>query len=110
MLTYSLGLATDREGRTRDVLWEGPAFKAGLAPGTQIIVVNGLAFEPERLKQRVRESAQSHDPLSLIVREGETFRTVTLNYHGGLRYPHLERAQGTAARAPLLDSILAPRS
>jgi predicted metalloprotease with PDZ domain len=110
VLTYSLGLATDHEGRIHDVLWEGPAFKAGLAPGTQIIAVNGIAFDPDRLKQRVRESTQSREPLSLIVREGDSFRTVTLNYHGGLRYPHLVPAQGPADRTPLLDAILAPRS
>jgi hypothetical protein len=27
----------------------------------------------------------------LIVREGDQFRTVQLDYRGGLRYPHLER-------------------
>jgi len=29
-----------------------------------------------------------------------------VNYHGGLRYPHLERLPGTPA---LLDDLLAPR-
>jgi hypothetical protein len=30
---------------------------------------------------------------------------VSIDYHGGLRYPHLERIAGTADR---LDEILAP--
>jgi hypothetical protein len=33
--------------------------------------------------------------------------TVPVNYHGGLRYPHLERIAGTPA---LLDETLAARS
>jgi predicted metalloprotease with PDZ domain len=107
--TYSLGLSVDHEGRIRDVLWDGPAFKAGLAPGTQIVAVNGIAFGADRLKEQVRSAVQGHDPLSLIVRDGDAFRTVTLDYHGGLRYPRLERAPGEGAH-PLLDAILAPRA
>jgi predicted metalloprotease with PDZ domain len=108
-LTYSLGLTVDHEGKILDVLWDGPAFKAGLAPGTQIVAVNGIAFDTGRLKERVRGTVQAHDPLSLIVREGDAFRTVTLDYHGGLRYPHLLRAPESGLH-PLLDAILAPRS
>jgi hypothetical protein len=44
--------------------------------------------------------------MSLIVREGDRFRTVELDYHGGLRYPHLERDPDHPA---LLDAILAPK-
>jgi predicted metalloprotease with PDZ domain len=107
VLTYSLGLTLDREGRVRDVLWDGPAFKAGLAPGMQIIAVNATAFDADRLKDSIRAATHSTEPLSFIVREGDLFRTVMLDYHGGLRYPHLER---DSHGAPLLDAILAPRS
>jgi hypothetical protein len=42
----------------------------------------------------------------LIVREGERFRTLQLDYHGGLRYPHLER---DPKRPDLLEAIYAPK-
>ncbi len=45
------------------------------------------------------------DPIALIVSNGERFRTVEIDYHDGLRYPHLERVEGAPAR---LDDILAP--
>jgi hypothetical protein len=40
------------------------------------------------------------------VRDFDTFRTVRLDYHGGLRYPHLERVEQTPDR---LSAILAAR-
>jgi predicted metalloprotease with PDZ domain len=104
--TYSLGLTLDKEGRIRDVLWDGPAFKAGLSPAMQIIAVNGTAFDAERLKESIQAARSSKEPLSLIVREGDQFRTLALDYHGGLRYPHLER---DPKQQPLLEAILAKR-
>jgi predicted metalloprotease with PDZ domain len=83
-----------------------PAFKAGLSPGTQIIAVNDVAFDPDRLKEVIRAAQHSTAAMSLIVREGDRFRTVELDYHGGLRYPHLERDPD---RPALLDAILAPK-
>ena len=47
------------------------------------------------------------DPfLQIAVMKGDRFSTVSLDYHGGLRYPHLERIAGSPA---LLDDVLAPR-
>ena len=105
-LTYSIGLSVDKDGKIRDVLWDGPAFKAGLAPAMQIIAVNNIAFDVERLKESIRAAQTSKNPLTLIVREGDVLRTLPLDYHGGLRYPHLER---DPQQPPLLDAILAPR-
>jgi len=42
----------------------------------------------------------------LLVKDGDRIRTVALDYHDGLRYPHLERDSGAPAR---LDQILTPR-
>ena len=105
-LTYSVGLTVGRDGKISDVLWNGPAFKAGLAPGTQIIAVDDVAFDPDRFKDVIRAAQHSARAMSLIVREGDRFRTVALDYHAGLRYPHLER---DPHRPALLDAILAPK-
>ena len=106
-LTYSVGLSLEKDGKIKDVLWNGAAFKAGLSPGTQIIAVNAVAFDPDRFKDAIRAGQHSETAMSLIVREGDQFRTVALDYHGGLRYPHLERAPDHPA---LLDAILAPKN
>jgi hypothetical protein len=44
--------------------------------------------------------------VELLVKQGDLYRTVRIDYHDGLRYPHLERIDGAPAR---LDEILAPR-
>ena len=46
-------------------------------------------------------------PTLLLIKNGDQYRTVELDYHGGLRYAHLERVSGTTDR---LRAILAPRS
>jgi len=38
----------------------------------------------------------------LLVRKGNNLRTISLDYHDGLRYPRLERIPGTPDR---LDAI-----
>ena len=105
-LTYSVGLSINKDGEVKDVLWNGPAFKAGLAPGSRIIAVNELAFDLDQFKAAIKAAQHASEPISLIVREGDRFRTVRLDYHGGLRYPHLER---DPSRPDLLEKILAPK-
>ena len=34
------------------------------------------------------------EPIQLIVANGAQFRTFSVDYHGGLRYPHIEREEG----------------
>jgi hypothetical protein len=45
-------------------------------------------------------------PLEFIVKNGSRYSTVRIDYHDGLRYPHLTRDESVPAR---LDQILAPR-
>jgi hypothetical protein len=42
----------------------------------------------------------------MMLKRGDRFRTIEFDYHDGLRYPHLERIEGTPDR---LGDILAPR-
>ncbi len=106
-LTYSLGLTVGKDGELIDVLWDGPAFKAGLAEGTQIVAVNGDAYSPDALLDAVREGKGRAAPLALLVKTKDEYRTVGLDYHDGPRYPRLEPIPGAPLR---LDAILAPRS
>ncbi len=104
--TYSLGLSLGTDGTVTDVLWGGPAFKAGIAPGAKLLAVNGLAVEaPATLADAITAAAVGKSPIILLLRSGNRYRDVPIDYHGGLRYPHLERI---AAAPDRLDEILAP--
>jgi predicted metalloprotease with PDZ domain len=105
-LTYSLGLVLNKDGDLTAVQWDGPAFKAGLADGTKVIAVNGLAYDAERIKDAVQRARGAGDPVELIVKTGDRYRTVIIPYKDGLRYPRLERVAGTPDR---LGEILTPR-
>jgi predicted metalloprotease with PDZ domain len=105
-LSFSLGLMVGKDGALIDVMWNGPAFKAGLIQGDQIIAVNGYAYDAEKLKEAIKAAKGKADPIELLIKAGSRYRTVSVDYHEGLRYPHLERVAGTPAR---LDDILSPR-
>ncbi len=105
-LTYSLGMVIEDEGRVKSVLWEGPVFKKGLTVGNQIIAINGIAYEIELLKNAVVDAQQTDAAIEILIKDGAHYRTVPIEYRGGLRYPHLERVGDGSAS---LDKILAPR-
>ncbi|MEW6704667.1 MAG: peptidase M61 [Pseudomonadota bacterium] len=104
---YSIGLTIDTEEDVlKNVRWNSPAFHAGLAPGAKLLAVNGVAYKPERLAQAITLAKTGSEPVELLVRDGEHFRSVRIDYRGGLRYPKLERIEGAPDR---LSAILAPR-
>jgi predicted metalloprotease with PDZ domain len=105
-LTYSGGLTISNEGKVGSVLWDSPAFNAGITIGSTISAVNGRDFDGDALKDAIKAAAGSGAAPQLLVHDGDVYRTVTLDWHGGLRYPRLEKVgkgQGT------LDALLAPR-
>ena len=106
-LSSSIGAVIDADdGAITDVSWDSPAFNAGLTEGAQIAAVNGMVFTEERLTDALKAAKAAPEPVELIVRQGDSMRVVALDYHGGLRYPHLVRDGKTPAR---LDDILKPR-
>jgi len=105
-LMYSLGFSINKDGVLSEVLWDGPAFKAGLTEGTQLMAVNGDAYSSEDLKDAVTRAKGGAEPIALLVKDKDEFRTVLIDYHDGLRYPRLERS---GAGPAFLDAILAPK-
>jgi predicted metalloprotease with PDZ domain len=92
-------LTADRApGKLLDVLWNGPAFRAGLAPGMTIIAVDGDKYSADVLRAVVRGSGTSLKPISLLLENDGSYTSVTLDYHGGSRYPYLKRIPGTVDR------------
>lgn len=103
--SYSMGFSVDRQGSIVDVLVKSPAASAGLAPGFQLIAVNGLKYTKDRLDAAVTDAKKGSGPIVVLARNGDIYKTFSVDYHGGLRFPHLER---DASKADVLTSIISP--
>jgi predicted metalloprotease with PDZ domain len=101
------GDSGDKGGNTVALVWwDSPAFKAGMTPEMQLQAVNDQAFSVSSLREAMLAAEQSNAPIKLLVKRDGEFLTFNVDYHGGLRYPHLERVESAPDR---LDAILAPR-
>jgi predicted metalloprotease with PDZ domain len=107
-LNASVGFTVSENGTIGDVVPGSPAARAGIAPGAHIIAVNGRTFTTARLREVVKASSTATTPMEIIVRNGEFFATVSVDYHGGERYPHLERMTGKADWMEALTKPLVP--
>ena len=105
-LSFSGGLAVDKDKKVSAVIWDSPAYKAGLTVGSEIVAVNDKPYSPEAIREAITAAASAKEPVKLLVRDFDRFREVPLDWHGGLRYPRLEKT-GTGEGA--LDRLLAPR-
>jgi len=95
---YSLGMSLNKENKISEVLWNGVAYQAGLAPGMVLVAVNGEAASGEELTEAVKSAKETKQPIVLLVNSFGHISTVTLRYFEGLKYPHLERIPGTPDR------------
>lgn len=95
LLTYSIGATVNDAGVVGDVVWDSPAFNAGLAPGMTVIAVDGREYKSERLKEVVAGSRDSKAPITLLVKNFDRVMPISIDYHGGALYPALERIAGT---------------
>ena len=103
-LSFSLGvLLKEEDGTVMDVNPNLPVFKAGLAPGMKVLSVNGRAWSSEVLHEAIASSKTSSAPIELVVENGSFTETYRVNYHGGERYPHLERDN---TKPDLLDEVI----
>ncbi len=92
-------------GAIGGVVWNSPAFKAGMTPDMELVSVNGTAYSADVLRKAIVAAEKGSEPIVLQLLRGDQYTTVSLDYHGGLRYPSLQRVDGAPAR---LDDILAP--
>ncbi len=104
-LTYSIGLTARADGMVRTVAWNGPAFAAGLRPGTRVLTRQWIAVQAGR---GARRGARLHTPPHRVGHcAGRAARgRADPVYTGPLRYPRLERLAG---RPDTLARLLAPR-
>jgi predicted metalloprotease with PDZ domain len=108
-LRASIGLLLEDEHEQNkigilDVVPGSAADKAGVAPGTRLVAVNGRRATADRVRTAVAETARG-GKLELLVENAESFTTHALQYTGGLRYPRLVRDE---SRPDALSRILAP--
>ncbi|HTA66464.1 MAG TPA: hypothetical protein VK753_13275 [Xanthomonadaceae bacterium] len=103
---YSLGFYVDKAGKIDEVRWDSPAFNAGIGAGMTLVAVNDLEFDKDTLSDAIKAAKTDKAPIRLLVKEFDRFRTIAIDYHDGLRYPHLERLEG---KPDLLTPILTPR-
>ena len=105
-VTYSIGLSVARDGEVTATIWDSPAFKAGIDVGTMVQAVNGVAYSGDVLKAAIVSAQTSKEPIRLLLKNGTRFRDVAIDYHGGPRYPRLQKI-GTGDTG--LDKLLMPR-
>jgi predicted metalloprotease with PDZ domain len=106
-LQNSLGINVDTNGDVSLSLWGSPAFDAGVVRGSQIVAVDGEAYSAERLKRAITEMKDDSGAIVLLIKRGHRYLEVPVGYHGGLRYPWLERVGG---RETGLDRLLEART
>ena len=106
-LSPSLGITVGEKGRILDAMPGSPAFQAGLGPGMNLIAINGRKWTPAVLSAALRAAQASHQPIEVLAENGQYYKTYSIPYSKGERYPHLRRVE---AKPDLLDEILKPRS
>ena len=93
--TWSIGLTMAKDGKINDVRWNGPAFKAGVSTGATLVAVNGQDYSSDVLKDAITAAKGKDTKIKLLMKFQGTTRAVSVDYHGGLQYPHLERIKGS---------------
>ena len=101
--SFGLGAVVKNDGDISAVIWDSAAFKAGLVIGAKIVAVNGDEFSGDVWKAAIK----AKQPIDIILKQDKYYRTLSLDYSGGLRYPRLEK---TGEGEGSLDKLLKPRT
>jgi len=94
-LWWSLGIQARKDGTITDVLTDSPAGRAGIGPGLKIVAINERTLKDQDQIDSALRAGRVGTPIRLLVTGGDVYRTVSLDYRGGPRYPHLERVANT---------------
>lgn len=100
---FALGFAVDKNGAVREVLPDSPAGRAGMVAGEKLLGVGGHVYSSRAVEAALAEAKGGRAPLEVVAADGDALRTHRLDWHDGLRYPHLERIDG---RPDVLTEIL----
>jgi predicted metalloprotease with PDZ domain len=103
---WSIGLNLDKDAKIIDVIEDRAAARAGASPGMSVIAVNGKKFTANVLDAAITEARTTHMPIALLVESSDYYRTLSIEYYDGPRYPHLVRIEG---RPDTLSAVFSPR-
>ena len=104
-LAFSIGLTVAEDGTVGDVIHGAPAYTAGIGPGMKIAAVNGRQFSTDGIREAIESAKGTSEPIRLLVANGSQYQTVSVDYHGGIQYPHIERDK---SRPDYLNEIIQP--
>jgi len=88
---YSLGLSLSADGTVSDSLVGGVAYKAGITSGMKILGVNGRLYKSEFLDDAIDAARKNSSRIDLLVAQDEYYRSYTIDYHEGAKFPRLVR-------------------
>src|SRR5262249_31648768 len=101
-----IGAMLREDGGIMDVNPTMEAARAGLAPGMKILTVNGRSWSSDGLHEAIAGAKGTTTPITLIVENGSFTSEYKINYHGGERFPHLER---DVSKPDLLSGVIKSR-
>ncbi len=104
-LSYSLGVKVKDDGTVGDVKIGSPAQIAGIAPSVKVVAINNHAYNSTVLHDAMKAAKKTTEPMEFLLRDGDVFKTVKVDYDGGEKYPHLER---DGSKPDLLTEIITP--
>ena len=108
---WSIGLRIndkgDDKGTIIDTVEDRAAAQAGAGPGMKIIAVNGRKYSVEVLDAAIAAAHETRKPIELLVESADYYRTLSVAYFDGARYPHLARVD---ARPDTLAEVLKART
>jgi predicted metalloprotease with PDZ domain len=102
--TFTVGMRIGK-GAVVDIVPGSPADQAGVPVGSKLLAVNGRRYSDALLREAIAASARKSGPIDLLAENQEFSRVYHVDYHNGLRYPHLRRDEG---KPDLLSQIMAP--
>jgi hypothetical protein len=64
-----------------------------------------MKYDKMRIDAALESTKNSSAPIELLVANGDAYRTYSIDYHGGARYPHLER---NTSQTDILTTVIRP--
>ena len=104
--SFSIGLIVKEDGEIEDTIEGMAAAQAGIGPEMKIVAVNGRRFNFQVFRDALSAGKHGSQPLQLLIENTDYFRTLSLDYHGGEKYPHLSRDQ---SKPDMLTDIIRAR-
>jgi predicted metalloprotease with PDZ domain len=92
---WSIGLNLDKDAKIIDVIADRAAARAGASPGMSVIAVDGQKYTATVLDAAIFAAQSTHKPIALLVEDSDYYRTLSVEYYDGPRYPHLVRLDGS---------------